>query len=164
MSALARILGILGAGGSRPLAEGAALPDVSQANQDGRVLRLAETGAAGWLLVYFYPKAGTPNCTRQACGLRDAFEDLAARGVRVIGVSGDPPRAQKAFHEKHRLPFDLLADADGAVARAFGVPRTFGLPKRQAFLFKDGRLVWRDLAASAARQAQDALSAMEALR
>ena len=149
--------GTLATSAAEPLAEGAPLPSASQVNQDGAPVDLAKTGTSGWLLVYFYPKADTPGCTRQACSLRDAFADLTAKGVKVIGVSNDSPKAQKAFRDKHRLPFDLLADESGSVTKAFGVPTTLGFTKRQAFLFKDGKLVWRDLSASTDQQAADVL-------
>jgi peroxiredoxin Q/BCP len=64
---------------------------------------------------------------------------------------------QKAFAEKFKLPFILLADTEGAVTDAFGVPRRGKFPKRQAFLFKDGKLTWRDLSASTSEQAADVL-------
>lgn len=136
---------------------GAALPSVSARDHEGRELKLAETAGSGWTLVYFYPKADTPGCTKQACSLRDSFTELSERGVKVFGVSMDDVAAQKAFREKHQLPFTLLADKEGAVADAFGVPHALGFTKRQAFLFKDGKLVWRDLSASTERQAADVL-------
>ena len=139
-----------------PLAVGASMPDVAQRNQDGRMVSLSPVDT-GLVLVYFYPKSGTPACTKQACGLRDSFESLSGGGIRILGVSRDSVRAQKAFKEKHGLPFDLLADEDGTVVRAFGVPTTMGFTKRQSFLFKDGTLVWRDLTASAGRQSADVL-------
>ncbi|MCU0777357.1 MAG: peroxiredoxin [Akkermansiaceae bacterium] len=142
---------------AEPLADGAALPAVSQRNHNDEIVKLAEAGASGYLLVYFYPKADTPGCTKQACSLRDAYEKLTDKGVRIYGVSKDSVKAQKAFREKYQLPFDLLADEDGAVVKAFGVPATMGFAKRQAFLFKDGKLVWRDLSASTEQQAADVL-------
>lgn len=155
---------ILGAFQGAPLELGSRLPAVSQLDQDGGRRNLEEIGREGFLLVYFFPKAGTPNCTKQACGLRDAFEELGGKGVTVLGVSSDGPRAQKAFREKFRLPFDLLADEDGAVRKAFGVPRLLGITMRQSFLFRDGVLVWRDLSAAAERQAADVLEAIEEAR
>lgn len=143
---------------AEPLAEGAALPDVSQKNQDGQIVKLAEVGASGHLLVYFYPKADTPGCTKQACSLRDSYEDITKAGVRVYGVSLDSAKAQKAFAEKFKLPFDLLADEDSTVIKAFGVPKKLGFTSRQAFLFNDGKLVWRDLSASTDKQAADVLA------
>jgi thioredoxin-dependent peroxiredoxin len=122
-----------------------------------QIVKLAEAGAAGYLLVYFYPKADTPGCTKQACSLRDEYAKLTDKGVKIYGVSNDSVKAQKAFADKYKLPFDLLADEDGAVIKAFGVPSTMGFAKRQAFLFKDGKLVWRDLSASTAEQAADVL-------
>ena len=142
---------------AEPLADGAALPAVSQKNHDGVVVKLAEAGATGYLLVYFYPKADTPGCTKQACSLRDEYAKLTDKGVKIYGVSKDGVKAQKAFREKYKLPFDLLADEDGAVVKAFGVPATIGFAKRQAFLFKDGKLVWRDLSASTDQQATDVI-------
>jgi len=72
------------------------------------------------VLVYFYPKADTPGCTKQACNVRDARAELAGLGVDVIGVSPDAPGKQKKFDEKYGLDFTLLADQDNAVAKAYG--------------------------------------------
>jgi peroxiredoxin Q/BCP len=146
-----------------PLAEGACLPAVSQENQDGNLVNLAETGASGYLLVYFYPKADTPGCTKQACSLRDSYAALARYNLKILGVSTDTADAQKAFKDKFSLPFDLLADKDATIVTAFGVPTTMGFPKRQAFLFNDGKLIWRDLAASTVRQADDITAAIDAV-
>jgi peroxiredoxin Q/BCP len=107
--------------------------------------------------VYFYPKADTPGCTKQACSLRDSYAALKDRGVKIYGVSMDKVKSQKAFQDKYKLPFDLLADEDGTVVDAFGVPKTMGFSKRQAFLFKDGKLVWSDMSASTEEQAADVL-------
>jgi peroxiredoxin Q/BCP len=133
-------------------------PDAASRDQDGRPVRLAELYGDGFTLVYFYPKADTPGCTAQACSLRDGFASLQERGVRVLGVSSDSPAAQKRFREKYRLPFTLLADENHAVSRAFGVRLLLGMTHRQAFLLKDGRVVWRDLSASTREQARDILA------
>lgn len=166
MSAFVKALSALGASlyaanAIETLAIGAHLPQASQKNQEGITIALAEYGASGWLLVYFYPKADTPGCTKQACSLRDVFATLTEKGVKVLGVSTDSPKSQKAFREKYRLPFDLLADEDATIVKAFGVPTTMGFAKRQAFLFKDGKLVWLDLSASTEQQAADVLKAIE---
>lgn len=147
---------------AEPLVVGAALPGVTQTNQDGRKVPLAYAGATGYVLVYFFPKADTPGCTKQACSLRDAYAALTAQGVKIFGVSTDSVKSQKAFKDKYQLPFDLLADEDAAVVSAFGVPKTLGFAKRQAFLFKDGKLVWRDLSASTDQQAADVLKVLAA--
>ncbi len=144
-----------------PLNVGDPAPDVISRDETGQPVRLADLCATGFTLVYFYPKADTPGCTAQACSLRDAFVELQERGVRVIGVSSDGPAAQRRFKEKHRLPFTLLADADHAVANAFGVRLLLGMTHRQAFLFRDGRIIWRDLHASTRRQAADVLAFLQ---
>lgn len=148
---------------AEPIDAGAALPEITATNQDGKEVKLAEEGASGWTLVYFYPKADTPGCTKQACSLRDSYTALTDKKVKVFGVSLDDVAAQKAFQEKYSLPFALLADKEGKVADAFGVPRTMGFAKRQAFLFKDGKLVWRHLEASTDEQAADVLKELEKL-
>jgi thioredoxin-dependent peroxiredoxin len=142
---------------AEPIEIGAALPAVTAKDQDGKEVKLAETAAKGWTLVYFYPKADTPGCTKQACSLRDSFATLTEKEVQVFGSSLDDVATQKAFQQKFKLPFTLLADKGGKVADAFGVPHSMGFAKRQAFLFKDGKLVWRDLSASTDQQAADVL-------
>jgi peroxiredoxin Q/BCP len=72
------------------------------------------------VLVYFYPKADTPGCTKQACSVRDARAELADLGVHVIGISPDAPGKQKKFDDKYDLGFTLLSDQDNAVAKAYG--------------------------------------------
>ena len=142
---------------AEPITVGTPLPAVEQMNQDGEVVKLAEAGASGYMLIYFYPKADTPGCTKQACSLRDSYAALMEKHVKIFGVSTDKVASQKAFKTKYKLPFDLLADADSKVVDAFGVPKTMGFAKRQAFLFKDGKLVWSDFSASTEKQAEDVL-------
>jgi peroxiredoxin Q/BCP len=72
------------------------------------------------VLVYFYPKADTPGCTKQACNVREAKAELADLGVDVIGISPDAPSKQKKFDDKHDLGFTLLSDQDNKVAQAYG--------------------------------------------
>jgi peroxiredoxin Q/BCP len=163
MSTITKILSAITTGvftahaSAEPLVVGAAIPAVAQKNQNDVTVNVAATGATGYLLVYFYPKSDTPGCTKQACSLRDSYAVFTEKGVKTLGVSMDSVKAQKAFKDKYQLPFDLLADEDGVVVTAFGVPKTLGFAKRQAFLFKDGKLVWRDLAASTEQQAADVL-------
>src|ERR1700722_5455260 len=95
---------------------GADAPAVTATDETGQTVHFADYYSKGTTLVYFYPKADTPGCTAEACGLRDSFQGLKARGVEVLGVSEDKPDAQKHFREKFHLPFVLIADADGTVA------------------------------------------------
>jgi peroxiredoxin Q/BCP len=152
---------LAGSAQADPIAVGAPLPAVEQQNQDGKLVKLAEDGSKGYTLVYFYPKADTPGCTKQACSLRDSYVALTEKGVRIYGVSTDKVEAQKAFKDKYKLPFDLLADSDSKVVDAFGVPKTMGFSKRQAYLFKDGKLVWSDQEASTEQQAADVLKFLD---
>jgi peroxiredoxin Q/BCP len=140
------------------LSIGDPIPAVAAADQDGKTVNLAEAAKTGYTLVYFYPKAMTPGCTAQACSLRDAYQDLQQRGVKVYGVSLDTVDAQKEFQSKESLPFELLSDSNHEVTSAFGVPLIKNsFAARQAYLFKDGRLVWLDTKASTDKQAADVL-------
>ncbi len=146
-----------------PLEVGADAPKVKTVDQKGNPVDLGTELAKGITLVYFYPKADTPGCTKQACNLRDAFEDVTKAGIKVYGVSADTPEAQLAFAEKFQLPFTLLADKAGEVITAFGVPANEkGFASRQSFLIKDGKVIWRDLKATPTSQAQDAIAAAKA--
>lgn len=132
-------------------------PEVSGINQDGKTVNFKEVYAKGPTVVFFYPKANTPGCTKQACSLRDAFDELSKQGVQVLGVSVDKPEAQKKFIADHKLPFDLIADPEGKVLAAFKVDKmpVVGLATRQCFLIKGGKIVWHDAKASTDKQAED---------
>jgi peroxiredoxin Q/BCP len=148
-----------------PLAIGASLPAVTGVTETGAPIDLS-TLNKGYTLVYFYPRADTPGCTAQGCSLRDAYDVLQKRNVTVVGVSTDTVEKQKAFKDEYHFPFTLVADPDKAVITAFGVP-TRSIPvigemaTRQAFLFKDGKLVWRDLKAATKKQAEDVLKVLD---
>jgi peroxiredoxin Q/BCP len=83
--------------------------------------------------------------------------------LQILGVSGDKSASQKSFKDKYHLPFVLVADSDGKVAKAFGVPTIFGIAKRQSFLVKDGKIVWRDLDVSPKTHVAEVRKAMESL-
>jgi peroxiredoxin Q/BCP len=152
-----------GNGGS--LVEPYPAPQAEAVDQNGKAIKLADIYAQGLTLVYFYPKANTPGCTAQACSLRDAYEDLTKAGVHVVGVSTDTVESQKNFTVKQKLPFTLLADPNGKVLKAFGVKTIplIGYSTRQAFLIKDGKIVWRDEKASTKEQAADVLKVLKEL-
>ena len=100
--------------------EGDIAPDFELPDQDGKPVQLS--GLRGKTIVlYFYPKADTPGCTTQACGVRDHRADYQDVDAVVLGVSPDPVSRVKAFDEKYGLGFRLLADADHTVAGAYGV-------------------------------------------
>lgn len=95
-------------------------PAFALKDQSGRTVRLS--GFKGKkVLVYFYPKADTPGCTKQSCEVRDARKDLAKLGIVAVGISPDAPESQKKFDARYGLKFPLLADTDHTVAEAWGV-------------------------------------------
>jgi thioredoxin-dependent peroxiredoxin len=95
-------------------------PDFEIPDQDGRIVKLSDFRGQP-VVVYFYPNADTPGCTTQACGVRDHGADYAKVGSIVLGISPDPVKKVKKFHEKYDLNFPLLADEDHAVAESYGV-------------------------------------------
>ncbi len=146
---------------AEPLKVGDPAPAVTGVTDTGEKIDLADVyKKQPYTLVYFYPKADTPGCTKQGCSLRDAYEDLTQKGVAVIGVSTDGVEAQKAFKDKYHFPFTLIADKDKAVINAFGVPAKMGYATRQAFLIKGGKIVWADYKASTDKQAADVLKVL----
>ena len=124
------------------LAEGSAVPDIELLDQDGKKFSLSKMGKKK-VLIYFYPKADTPGCTAQSCGLRD-IKDKIGRTV-IVGISPDKPEKQKKFDDKYELGFPLLADTENIVAKAFKVwkkksmyGREYMGIERSAFLVQDG--------------------------
>lgn len=118
------------------LQPGMQAPDFTLPDAQGVQRRLADYRGE-WLLLYFYPKADTPGCTKEACAFRDGYLELRRRGVQVVGISVDKPAAQQAFATKYRLPFPLLSDAEGATARAYGSLWSLGplrYARRHSFL------------------------------
>jgi peroxiredoxin Q/BCP len=101
------------------LEQGVEAPDFELPDQDGTPVKLSDLKGET-VVLYFYPKADTPGCTTQACGIRDHSNDYADAGVKVLGVSPDTVEDVKKFHDKQSLNFTLLADADHAVADAYG--------------------------------------------
>ncbi|MGH2849540.1 MAG: thioredoxin-dependent thiol peroxidase, partial [Solirubrobacteraceae bacterium] len=102
------------------LEPGTQAPDFTLPDQDGNDVKLSDLKGKT-VVLYFYPKADTPGCTTQACGVRDRRADYAAAGAVVLGVSPDPVKRVKKFVDKYDLGFTLLADQDHAVAERYGV-------------------------------------------
>jgi peroxiredoxin Q/BCP len=95
-------------------------PDFELPDQDGKPVHLSDLRGQT-VVLYFYPKADTPGCTVQACGVRDHRMDYESAGAVVLGISPDPVKRVKKFHEGQGLNFTLLADEDHAVTDAYGV-------------------------------------------
>lgn len=157
MSMLSALFGTANAGEGEKVSYPA--PVVSGINQDGATVNFADVYKKGPTVVFFYPKADTPGCTKQACSLRDAFADLSKEGVQVLGVSFDKTESQKAFKDKFTLPYDLIADPEGKIVEAFKVKKMLkgllSLASRSCFLIKDGKVVWQDYSAATDQQAAD---------
>jgi thioredoxin-dependent peroxiredoxin len=127
------------------------LPDVGDIaptfellDQDGQTVKLADF-AGQTVVLYFYPKADTPGCTTQACGIRDRSGEYEAAGAVVLGVSPDEPKDLKKFADKYGLPFTLLSDAEHKVADDYGVwaeksmyGRTYWGNQRATFIIDAG--------------------------
>jgi thioredoxin-dependent peroxiredoxin len=137
-------LGFAGLAWAAAPAVGQPAPEFKLKDQDGKVHQLADYRGK-WVALYFYPKDDTPGCTTQACGFRDNIFAFNKEGAVIVGISVDDVASHKAFAEKHGLPFALLADADKAVARRYGVLKTYmgvmEMAKRDTFLIDpDGRI------------------------
>ncbi len=113
------------------LASGQLAPAFYGIDQHGKTHTL-EKYAGNWLLLYFYPKDGTPGCTTEACSFRDSYEELADH-VSILGVSKDSEESHQQFAEKYHLPFPLLADTSGAISETYGAGGIL-FPKRVSFL------------------------------
>jgi peroxiredoxin Q/BCP len=119
-------------------------PLVTATADDGKPLDLGELYKKNtYTLVYFYPKAFTGGCTKQGCALRDDFDELAKKGVAVVGVSIDDVETQRRFREENKFPFPLIADTDKKVQKAFGQPG-LGAAAREAYLIKGGKIIYKD--------------------
>jgi peroxiredoxin Q/BCP len=101
------------------LKSGLKAPAFSLENQDGKKVKLSDFKGKK-VLLFFYPKANTPGCTRQACSVSSSLKDLKKLGVESLGISPDLPDKQMKFDLKHKLGFPLLSDADNKVAKAYG--------------------------------------------
>lgn len=127
-------------GGHGHLAIGAPAPDLRALDHRGAEIALSALRGAP-VLVYFYPRDGTPGCTTEACAIRDVWARYTAVGVVVLGVSSDDADSHRAFADEHKLPFSLIADPSLMWARAFGVDSTLSIIHRTSFLLdREGKV------------------------
>jgi peroxiredoxin Q/BCP len=120
-------------GGSGLLTAGSAAPDLAAADQNGKMHRIMDERGHP-LVVYFYPKDGTPGCTKEACAFRDAWDRFQKAGVQIYGVSSDDQKSHEQFAKEQHLPFPILADPSHAWSSAFGVGTRLGMDARVSFL------------------------------
>ena len=130
------------------LGKGDAAPEFALQDQEGNMVRLSDYKGKK-ILLYFYPKADTPGCTKQACSIRDSAEVLRKAGIIPLGISPDMPNSQQKFDIKHGLGFILLSDADHKVAKSYGAwgeknmygKKTMGIIRSSFLINEKGRLI-----------------------
>lgn len=130
-------------GGEGLLPVGSAAPDfVGKASDQGAAVRLS--GVRGRpAVVYFYPKDGTPGCTKEACAFRDAWKKYEQEDVAVFGISDDSGHSHDEFQKKHKIPFPLVSDESGEIGRAYGVKRGIIGYDRVSFLIdREGKVAY----------------------
>jgi thioredoxin-dependent peroxiredoxin len=139
-------------------ARGDTAPDFALPDQNGRIRGLGEFHGK-WLVLYFYPRDDTPGCTEQAMRFRNTMRDFEKLGAAVCGVSVDNSESHAAFARKYNLPFALLADRNGEVARRYGSLRNFGFirfARRNTFLIDpEGKVATVYVGVNAAKNAED---------
>jgi thioredoxin-dependent peroxiredoxin len=122
-------------------------PPFTLTDSQGKRVSLGDF-AGRHVILYFYPADDTPGCTKEACGFRDAWDDLRALGVEVLGVSGDDAESHRRFAAKYRLPFTLLSDPGHEVMRAYGAygektmygKKVVGVIRSTVWIGPDGRV------------------------
>ena len=141
-------------------------PDITGIDQHGNEVGLRDFRDRQAVVLFFYPADNSPICTKEACTFRDAYEAFADEGAVVIGVSGDSVESHQGFAESHRLPFILLADVDGSIRQAFGVPKSLVLlPGRVTYVIDRQGVVRHVFSAqfSAGRHVAEALEMVRKL-
>jgi len=122
-----------------------AAPEFSTQTHEGKEFQLSQRRGQ-WTVLYFYPKAGTPGCTKQACAFRDNIEKIRAEGAEVFGVSTDSVPALAKFHQKEKLNFNLLSDSKGEISKKYGTKMPLlPMSKRWTFIL-DPQLKVREIA------------------
>jgi len=140
-------------------------PDFELPDQTGTPRKLSDYLAAGPVVLFFYPAAMTPGCTKESCHFRDLEAEFGAVHAQRLGISADPVDKQHQFADKYGLDFPLLSDADRSVAKAFGVKRspTILPDKRATFVIDPDRTVV-EVIRSETRMEHHADRALEVLR
>jgi len=128
-------------GNAENLKENDYAPDFTLTDADGNSYTLSSYKGISPVVIYFYPKAGTPGCTKQACGIRDNWSKFSENGIVVLGISVDSKEDIKEFMLENNLNFPLLSDSNKEVSRTYGVLNNLGLASRITFVVdKEGRI------------------------
>lgn len=169
---------------AKSLSVGDPAPTFEVQDDQGQTWKSSEHFGKKIVVIYFYPADMTGGCTAQACSFRDNMGELADKDVEVVGVSGDTVKNHQLFKKAHGLNFALLADVDGKVADAFGVPKTVGektvkaeidgitheltrnvTTQRWTFIIdRQGKIAYRDPSVNARQDSQKVLAALAGLR
>ncbi len=149
--------------------EGKSAPDFTLTDAHGKPVSLHDFAGKN-LILYFYPKDDTPGCTKEACGFRDDWKELAKLGTVVVGVSADGGPSHQKFISKYKLPFPLLSDPDRKVMKAYGAygekmmygKKTVGVIRSTVWIGPDGKVKrhWRKVA-SAEKHPEQVLAALK---
>jgi len=129
----------------KPIGIGDKIPFFSLPDQDGKIFDISTYLGKKKMVIFFYPRDGSLNCTREACYFRDLSDVFEEAGAEIIGISGQSPESHKEFAETNRLTYTLLSDSEGSVRKLFGVPtRMFGLiPGRVTYVAdREGTVVY----------------------
>jgi len=143
---------------------GALAPDFAALAHNGQTVSLAEFRGKKAVVLFFYPKDGTAICTKEACSFRDSYEDFVSLGAVVIGVSSDSAQDHQSFIRDHRLPFVLLADTEGSLRKAFGVPKSLGIMPGRVTYVIDKEGVVRHVFSSQLSASQHVTEALEMVK
>jgi thioredoxin-dependent peroxiredoxin len=138
-------------------------PDFELPDETGTMRKLGDLLVDGPVVLFFYPAAMTPGCTKESCHFRDLKSEFEEVGAQRVGISADKVEKQQEFSQKHSFDFPLLSDTDKAVAKQFGVKRGIGPNKRTTFVIdRDGTVL--DVISSELRMNDHADRALEVLR
>lgn len=120
---------------------GSDAPDFTLSDSEGNSFTLSSIIGEAPIVLYFYPKAGTPGCTTEACGIRDEYSKFIDSGIKVYGISVDDKESIREFIKENNLNFPLLSDVDKLVSQKYGVLNSFGLSSRVSFIIdKNGKI------------------------
>jgi len=124
------------------LSAGDSAPNVEAKNEGGELVKLSKVflNSSGAIL-FFYPKANTPGCTKQACSYRDSYDELQSLGFTVLGVSGDGATAQDNWKQKHKLPYHLLCDTEHNIIKSFGCTKGSSTLRSHVVIAKGGKIL-----------------------
>ena len=117
-------------------------PEFVATTSDGRQISMSDYRGKRGVVIFFYPKNGTPVCTKEACAFRDSYEKFTDAGVDLIGISSDSDESHRAFARQHKLPFPLISDTNGTLRQAFTVSKTLGIiPGRVTYVIDNKGIV-----------------------